>query len=95
MTQTNYIDLSNKWIQEVGIINEEEQKNSNDVIHSISEVRLKDFQYKATTKILVTKSFLHKIQKVDNSIYDYCNQHSESFFHLFARCQLLNSSATH
>ena len=73
MTQSNKIELTNKWIQELGFINEEEHKNFNKVIRSIKGIRLIDFQYNVTNKILVTKSFLHKINKVDSNICEYCN----------------------
>ena len=73
MKQSKKIELTNKWMQELGFINEEEHTSLNKVIRSIKEIRLKDFQYKVKNKILVTKSFLHKINKVDNNICAYCN----------------------
>ena len=51
MTQSNKIELSNKWMQELGFINEDK------VIRSIKEIRFKNFQYKVTNKILVTNHF--------------------------------------
>ena len=76
-------------MQELGFINEEEHKSFNKVIHSIKEKRLKDFQYKVTNKILVTKSFLHKINKVDNNICEYCNLQPETIYHLFIECEIV------
>ena len=79
-------ELTNKWI---GFINEEEHKSFNKVIRSIKEIRLKDFQYKVTNKTLVTKSFLHKINKVDNNICEYCNLQPETIYHLFIECEIV------
>ena len=74
-------------MQELGFINEEEHKSFNKVIRSIKEIRLKDFQYKITNKI-VTKSFLHKINKVDKNICEYCNLQSETIY-LFIECEIV------
>ena len=81
-------------MQELGFINEEEHKSFNKVIRSIKEIRLKDFQYKVTNKILVTKSFLHKINKVDNNICEYCNLQPETIYHLFIECEIVKASLT-
>ena len=42
---------------------------------SLKEVKLRDFQYKITNKILVNKSFLHRINRTDGSLCKYCQQH--------------------
>ena len=76
-------------MQELGPINEEEHKSFNKVMCSIKEIRLTDFQYKVTNKILVTKSFLHKTNKVDNNIYEYCNLQPETIYHLFIECEIV------
>ena len=51
-------------MQDFGFINEEDYKIFNNVIQNIKEIKLKDFQFKVTNKILVTNSFLHKINKI-------------------------------
>ena len=89
MTQSKKIELTNKWMQELGFINEEEHKSFNKVIRSIKEMRLKDIQYKVTNKILVTKSFLHKINKVEYSICEYCNLQPETIYHPFIECEMV------
>ena len=53
----------------------------------IKEVKLKDFQYKVTNKILVTKFFLHRINKVDNNLCEYCQLLPETILHLFVECE--------
>ena len=45
------------------------------------EVKLQEFQFKVNNHILVTKSFLLKIKKVDNDRSSYCNQESETIIH--------------
>ena len=35
----------------------------------MKEIKLEDFQYKITNKILVTKYFLHRINKINNNLY--------------------------
>ena len=89
MTQSKRIELTNKWMQVLGFINEEEHKSFNKVIRSFKEIQVKDFQYKITNKILVTKSFLHKINKVDNNICEYCNLQPETIYHLFIECEIV------
>ena len=89
MSKSTKIALTNKWKQELGFINEEEHENFNKVICSIKEIRLKDFQYKVTNKILVTKSFLHKINKVDNDICEYCSLQPETIYRRFIKCQIV------
>ena len=53
----------------------------------MKEVKLKDFQYKVTNKILVTKSFLYRINKIDNDLCEYCHQQPETIRHLFVECE--------
>ena len=88
MSQSTKIEQTNKWMQELGFINEEEYKNFNKVICSIKEIRLKDFQHKVMNKILVTKLFLHEINKVDN-ICEYCCLQPETIYHLFIECEIV------
>ena len=47
-------------MNEVGYINDQEWNTYNSAIKDFNEVVLKDFQYKLTNTILVTKSFLHR-----------------------------------
>ena len=51
-----------KWANIIGNITQEEWNNIN---VNIKEVKLKDFQFKINDHILVTKSFLFKINKTD------------------------------
>ena len=50
-------------------------------------MKLKDFQYKVTNKILVTKSFLYRINKIDNDLCEYCIQQPETIRDLFVECE--------
>ena len=53
----------------------------------IKEVKLKDFQFEINNHIIVTKSFLFKINKTDNDRCSYCDQEAETKTHLFYQCQ--------
>lgn len=86
MVSANKFTPNDKWLREVGNINEMEWNNFYLVIKSLKEVKLKDFQYKINNKILVTKSFLHKINKIDENSCAYCGQQSETIYHLFIEC---------
>ena len=68
------------------MIGNQEYKN-NQVIQSVKEVELKDFQYKTTNKILVTKYFLPRINKINNNLCEYCQCESETIYHLFVECE--------
>ena len=48
----------------------------------INEIKLRDFQFKINNKILVTNSFLYKINKIDNDLCSYCQKETESILHL-------------
>ena len=87
MTATNTFVLNNKWERDIAGITEREWMNYFSVIKLIKEVKLKDFQYKVTNKILVTKSFLYRINKIDNDRCEYCHQHPETIRHLFIECE--------
>ena len=50
------------------------------------EVKLRDFQYKINNKILVTNSFLFKIDEIDSEICSYCKEQPEKTHHLFLTC---------
>ena len=56
-------------------------------LNYVEEIKLKDFQYKLNNKILVTKSFLKKINITANDICSYCNNYSETVIHLFFECE--------
>ena len=43
-------------------------------INDLSEVTLKDFQIKINNKIVVTKTFLRKIRKVEDNLCSYCKR---------------------
>ena len=49
--------------------------------------RLKDFQFKINNKILVTKSFLHKIKIIVNNTCSLCREYPETIKHLFFECE--------
>ena len=86
MVPTKLMQSSTKWEQEIGQIGEEEMKIYNSVIPTLKEIKLRDFQYKITNKILVTKSFLYRINKVDDNLCEYCRQNPETIHHLFVHC---------
>ena len=87
MIDTNKPIIHNRWLNEVGNISEKQWENNNHAIKSVSEVKIKDCQYKITNRILVTKSFLFKINKVDDNLCEYCKQYPESIYHLFVQCE--------
>ena len=66
---TNNFQGNTKWEQELGNIGDDEWKMYNIVINSLKEVKLRDFQYKITNRILLTRSFLHRINKTDDNLY--------------------------
>ena len=43
MSQSTKIEQTNKWMQELGFINDEDYKHFNRVICSVKEIRLKEF----------------------------------------------------
>ena len=78
MIDANKPIIHNRWLNGAGNISQKQWKNYNHVIQSVNEVNLKDFQYKITNRILVTKSYLFKINKVDDNLFEYCKQYPES-----------------
>lgn len=86
MIKANETNLENKWVREIGVLNEHDLTNYNNVMKDLKEVTLKDFQFKINNKILVTKSFLYHIGKIDDNHCSYCNENIESIYHLFVEC---------
>ena len=78
---------SEKWIKELGDIQQDEWNTYNRIIKDIKETKLKEFQFKINNRILLTKSFLYKINKVDDGMCSFCNQHPETILHLFYYCE--------
>ena len=78
--------LSNKWMNILDNIRQNEWNGYNDYLRYINEVNLQEFQYKVNNYILVTKSFLYKINKLDNARCSFCDQESETIPHLFIHC---------
>ena len=75
-----------KWQTEIGDINENEWKSYFLNIKNWHEVKIRDFQYKINNKILVTNSFLSKINKIESDACTYCKEQPEKIDHLFLRC---------
>ena len=71
----------------MGDIQVKEWENINATLKEITEVKLKDFQFKINNKILVTKSFLHKINLIDNNRCSLCSEYPETIRHLFFECE--------
>ena len=46
---------------------------------------MKYFQCKVTSKILATRSFLHRINRIYDNLCQYCHQESETIGHLFVQ----------
>ena len=55
----------------------------------INVIKLKDFQFKINNKILVTNSFLYKINKIDNDLCSYCQKETESILHFLFGCDVV------
>ena len=65
-------------VNEVWYINDHKWNKYNLVMKDFNVVALKDFQYKLTSKVLVTKSFLHRIRKIEDTLCSYCKQEPET-----------------
>ena len=74
-----------KWMNTIGIT-PEEWNFFYCIVRNTHEVKLKDFQFKINNHILVTKSYLNKINKTDNDRCSLCDQDSETISHLFYHC---------
>ena len=70
----------------MGYINDQEWNRYNTNINDLSEITLKDFQFEINNKILVTKTFLHKIRKVEDNLCSYCKREPETILHLYVEC---------
>ena len=75
-----------KWVNIFGNISENDWNSYNTMTKNIKEVKLQEFQFKVNNHILVTKSFLLKIKKVDNDRCSFCNQESETIIHVLFLC---------
>ena len=67
-------------MNEVAYINDQERNTYYSVIKDFNEVVLKDFQYKLTNKILVTKSFLHRIRKNEDNLCLIVSREQKQFY---------------
>ena len=75
-----------KLVNTIGNISENEWNSYYTLIKNIKEVKFQEFQFKVKYHILVTKSFLLKIKKVDNDRCSFCNQESETIIHVLFLC---------
>ena len=76
-----------KWQAEIGDINENEWKLYFLNIKQYHEVKFRDFQYKINNRILVSNSFLFKINKIDSDVCTYCREQPEKYFICFCCVQ--------
>ena len=72
MTSSYKSEVQNKWFQELGFITDKKLKTYDTELKYIKEIKSKDFQYKVTNKMSVTKPFLHRINKLNNDLREYC-----------------------
>ena len=79
-----------KWQAALGDTTENEWKTHHPHITNMKEIKLRDFQYKINNKILVTNSFLRKINRIDSGLRTYWNENEEKIFHLFSECRIVN-----
>ena len=80
---TTNLYKQDKWMNEMGYINDQEWNMYNTTINNLKEFTLKDIQFKLNNKIFVTKTFLHKIRKVEDNLCSYCKREPETILHLF------------
>ena len=83
MVPTKSTQESSRWERDIGYISAAEMKAYYSIIPTLKEIKLRDFQYEITNKLLVTKSFLYRIHKADDNLGEYCRQNTETIFHLF------------
>ena len=76
-----------RWATDLGKIPEVDFRKYNSVITELHDVRLQDFQFNINNKIFVTKSFLNRINKVENNTCTFCNQDIETIKYLFCECE--------
>ena len=62
-----------KWENILGDIDQEEWNSYNSLLRELREVKLQEFQFKINNYILVTKSFLFRINKLDNDRCSFCD----------------------
>ena len=79
---TDEINSHIKWQATLGDITENEWKTYHSYITNIKEIKLRDFQYKINNKILVTNSFLRKINRIDSGFCTYGNENEEKIFRM-------------
>ena len=84
----------NEWQVEMGNMGEKEWQNFFSTIQRLNEVKLRNFQHKINSNILVTNSFLFKINKTDNEMCSYCQEKPEKIHHLFLRCPKIRTFYT-
>ena len=81
---------SQKWVNILANITQEEWNSYNDRIKNIKEVKLQEFQFKVNNHIPVTNSFLHKINKVNKDRCAFCGLETETIIHMLLNCNKVN-----
>ena len=76
-----------RWSTDLGNSSVADCRKYNAVITELHDVNLRDLQFEINNKILVTKSFIHRNNKVDNNAYTFCNQETGTTKHLFCKCE--------
>lgn len=89
LANTNTIVIPRRWYNEIGVIHENEYLLICKQLEYIQDIKLKDFQYKLNIKIIVTKTFLHRVKIVGDDRCSYCNTESETIKHLFYNCSIV------
>ena len=58
--------------------NDQEWNMYTTTLNDLTEVTLKNFQFKLNHKILATKTCLHEIRKVEDNLCSYCKWEPET-----------------
>ena len=70
-------------MNEMGYINYQEWNVYNTTMNDLNEVTLKYFQFKLNYKILVTKTFLHKLKRKSRIIYIPVLNRNQKLFYIY------------
>lgn len=89
IAKTRLTALPTKWFQDLSDIREKEYLKVCKRLEEIHEIKLRDFLFKLNTKIIVTKSFLLKINKSENDLCSYCRSEPDTIHHLFYNCGII------
>ena len=84
--QSTQNHIKRKWIRDVGCMHE---GTMHDIRQATGNTYLQTFHYRIINRIISTNTFLYRIGKFESPMCTFCNEDSETLYHILWECKIV------